>query len=182
MAGLCSPALLKERLPEELLEQIDVISSAKLFKKMIVRFQTQRWYKQNKYNLFREESEGYSKLITELVAFFDSPADSGSMSELSARVQSYIGYFNLDPNRVMGVILQCFERHASGVHDLDVLNLLRGFNRTSLCHVFGFKFHLSTSSPSLFRLAAFLISNQQIDLPALYAHLSPEDDNEMVSV
>jgi THO complex subunit 2 len=176
---LCSKELLMERLDAQLLEAIS-LCVAKNFQNNTSRFQTQRWFRQVKYNLFREESEGYSKLITDLIAFFESPPAEVSVTELSARVQSYIGYFNMDPNRVIGVILHCFERHASPIHDETALQLLRAFKRSSVCNIFGFQFKRYTeSSPppkSVFRLAALLINCGIMDLNAFYIFLSPADE------
>ena len=150
-----------------------------------MRKKTIAWFKQVKFNLLREESEGYAKLITELITFFDSPSDSSSVSDLSARIQSYIGYFNLDPNRVLAVILQCFEPKVGQGHDEDALSLLSDFNKTSLCDICGFQFqrYNSDDSPpppaSFFQLLAFLISHNLITINAFYPHLAPED-SEMV--
>ena len=74
-----------------------------MFRKLEIRYRTQQLYRQQKFNLVREESEGYSKLQTELFAF----SSSSSISDLSnahtqsliVRVRSLIGYFDLDPNR-----------------------------------------------------------------------------------
>lgn len=64
-------------------------------------------YKQCKFNLLREESEGYSKLVTEL----NTSLSGRDPQELQEVVQSIIGYFNLDPNRVLDLILESFECH-----------------------------------------------------------------------
>ena len=62
-------------------------------------------YKQQKFNLFREESEGYAKLITEL----NQDLSSVTPSYIIEVIKSVIGYFNLDPNRVLDIILESFE-------------------------------------------------------------------------
>lgn len=78
-------------------------------------------YKQNKFNLLREQSEGYSKLAADLVGSLGPPHDpsTGLPSEGHAavlarargaweRVVSVIGYFDLDPNRTLDVVLDIF--------------------------------------------------------------------------
>lgn len=83
-----------------------------------------RSYKQNKFNLLREESEGYSKLTAEITSNLGPPhsASTGLPSEpLEAiearalptweRALSLIGYFDLDPNRVLDIILDVFSVH-----------------------------------------------------------------------
>lgn len=81
-------------------------------------------YKQNKFNLLREQSEGYSKLAAELTSslgFGHSPAtgrptEPYSVIEARARivwekVNSLIGYFDLDPARVLDMILDVLSIH-----------------------------------------------------------------------
>lgn len=62
-------------------------------------------YKQQKYNLFREESEGYAKLVTEL----NQDLTTVTPVEVMKVIKSIIGFFNLDPNRVLDIILESFE-------------------------------------------------------------------------
>ena len=62
-------------------------------------------YKQQKFNLFREECEGYAKLVTEL----NQDLSSVSPAYMLEVIKSVIGYFNLDPNRVLDIILESFE-------------------------------------------------------------------------
>lgn len=94
-------------------------------------------YKQTRYNLLREQSEGYSKLVAEL---YQSVGPAHDMStgepaetmtrlvqraqETWARIVALIGYFDLDPNRVVDVFLDCFEAHLT-THWAFFLELLR---------------------------------------------------------
>ena len=81
-------------------------------------------YKQNKFNLLREQSEGYSKLTAELTSSLGPahssvtgrPTDSyASIAERARpvweKVISLIGYFDLDPNRALDVILDVLSTH-----------------------------------------------------------------------
>lgn len=81
-------------------------------------------YKQNKFNLLREQSEGYSKLTVELTSSLGPPhssltgrpTESNSVIEDRARpvwekVISLIGYFDLDPNRALDIILDILSQH-----------------------------------------------------------------------
>lgn len=94
-------------------------------------------YKQTNYNLLREQSEGYSKLITEVVASIGPPHDSatglpvenGDESRSRARkawdnVVGLIGYFDLNANRVLDVIIDIFAGHAL-THYAFFVELLR---------------------------------------------------------
>jgi THO complex subunit 2 len=57
-----------------------------------------------KFNLFREESEGYAKLVTELLTV--EPTDDEN--SIFNRISQLIGQFNLDPNRTVDLLLDCF--------------------------------------------------------------------------
>ncbi|KAJ8978314.1 hypothetical protein NQ317_008186 [Molorchus minor] len=78
-----SDKLLKERLEIDTLQEV-VINNENL-------------------TYFREECEGFAKLLTELNNEFTENTES---IELIGIVQSLIGCFNLDPNRVLDVILE----------------------------------------------------------------------------
>jgi THO complex subunit 2 len=94
---------------------------------LFLRYFSNCWrvsYKQNKFNLLREQSEGYSKLTTELTSSLGpahSPStgrttESHSLIEERARaiwekVISLIGYFDLDPNRALDIILDVMSVH-----------------------------------------------------------------------
>lgn len=81
-------------------------------------------YKQNKFNLLREQSEGYSKLIVELTGNLGPPHSSQTGRPVESyraieerakpvweKVISLIGYFDLDPNRALDVILDVLSQH-----------------------------------------------------------------------
>lgn len=81
-------------------------------------------YKQNKFNLLREESEGYSKLTVELTSSLGPPhsPQTGRTTEplgvveerarpVWEKVISLIGYFDLDPNRALDIILDVLSQH-----------------------------------------------------------------------
>lgn len=111
-------------------------------------------YKQQKFNLCREESEGYAKLITELCQ--DSGFDYNHMLQiikaligniantLGSRNSLYffmfLGCFNLDPNRVLDIILECFECRLH-LHKYYI-PLVKCFldNSSTLSQILAFKF------------------------------------------
>lgn len=79
--------------------------------------------------MLREQSEGYTKLTTDLVgslgpphaAATGLPTESLSATETRAhsaweRVVSLIGYFDLDPNRALDVILDVFSVNLASHH------------------------------------------------------------------
>ena len=85
------------------------------------RIKTSLLYKQQKFNLLREESEGYSKLQVELLSSMGAPHDARTarpaepMESVTRRaetanrnVKALIGYFDLDPARTLDIILDTF--------------------------------------------------------------------------
>lgn len=95
---------LKERLEVDTLGEVGVLKNPKKFFNSVIKQKTRLFYKQQKFNLFREESEGYAKLVTELNAI-----DSDTPEKVIGVVRAIVGYFYLDPNRVLDVILEAFE-------------------------------------------------------------------------
>ena len=98
---VCPSSLLKERLEIDKLLSCGLITNA--FFTHMKRLNTQRYYAQHKFNLIRDENEGYSKLLS----FLHQP--SLDESTLSETLSSYISLFNLDPNRVFDLILDTCE-------------------------------------------------------------------------
>ena len=78
-------------------------------------------YKQQKFNLLREETEGYSKLEIELLSNMGASHDSRTARPAEAlnvtrrradktmtNIKALIGYFDLDPSRALDIILEVF--------------------------------------------------------------------------
>uniref|UniRef100_A0A1I7W1H0 THO complex subunit 2 n=1 Tax=Loa loa TaxID=7209 RepID=A0A1I7W1H0_LOALO len=144
----------------------------------VVKTKTRLFFKQVKFNLLREESEGYAKLITELL---DNP--SLTVSKALNRLYHLIGQFNLDPNRVIDIILECFESALQ--RRKFFVDLLIEFKASGddICSILGFKFTFyqrSGSTPaSLYRVAAALCDERVIDLLSLCTFLSPKLEDLM---
>ena len=78
------------------------------FPRKTIRVFTNLIYKQQKYNLLREESEGYSKLITEFFTSSYSPSPLEVVDKTLDNVKALVGAFDLDPGRVLDVLLDTF--------------------------------------------------------------------------
>ena len=79
------------------------------FARMGIRKTTNMLYRQSNYNLLREETEGYSKLITEYFATSSSGPPTGELvTETFQRILALIGAFDLDVGRVLDVTLDVF--------------------------------------------------------------------------
>ena len=138
-------------------------------------------YKQQKFNLFREECEGYAKLITEL----NQDLTTTTPAEMLKLIKSVIGYFNLDPNRVLDIILESFECQLDQ-HEFFV-ELLRLFtpDKQTMNELLGFKykFYLSEDDgkigevpESLFKQTALMIQYGILEMNVIYNLLGPSDE------
>lgn len=180
---IVAPRLLQERCEEEFLWESELTKlKAQDLKAKEVRVNTRLLYQQTKFNLLREESEGYAKLVT-LLCQSGSESTAEASSESSATIsiiKSLIGHFDLDPNRVFDIVLECFELFP----DRDIFyDLIPIFPKSHASQILGFKFQyyqrMEVNAPvpfGLYRLAALLIKAELIDLDSLYAHLLPRDD------
>lgn len=99
-----SPVLMRQVLDAPLLQQLGLIRDT--FARLGVRQATNLLYRQANYNLLREETEGYSKLVTELFTTSSVASPSPEMAEQTfERVKALIGTFDLDVGRVLDVTL-----------------------------------------------------------------------------
>jgi THO complex subunit 2 len=102
-----SPMLMRQQLDASLLESLGLTRST--FFKVGIRKVTNLLYRQANYNLLREETEGYSKLVTELFTTSGREPPSREVVEDSfERLKGLIGTFDLDVGRVLDVTLDVF--------------------------------------------------------------------------
>ncbi|KAF9873234.1 THO complex subunit 2 [Colletotrichum karsti] len=102
-----APALLRQTLDAQLLQDLGLIRTT--FVKLGIRHATNLLYRQANYNLLREESEGYSKLMTELFTTSSSePPTAEAAHAAFERLKGLIGTFDLDVGRVLDVTLDVF--------------------------------------------------------------------------
>ncbi|XP_023770014.1 THO complex subunit 2 isoform X1 [Lactuca sativa] len=172
--------LFHERCEEEFLWDSEMIKiKATDLKSKEVRVNTRLLYQQTKFNLLREESEGYAKLVTLLCQGSEVCSENTSAATVGI-IKSLIGHFNLDPNRVFDIVLECFELQP----DNNVfLNLIPIFPKSNASQILGFKFQYyqrlevnSTVPFGLYQLTAILVKKEFLDLDSIYAHLLPNDD------
>ena len=136
--------LLQERLDLETgtLEKAAVIQNQKKFQQAYIRMKTRLFFKQQKFNLLREEIEGYSKLATELY-------ECKKPEETLENIKSLIGCFNMDPNRVLDICLEWLEHSVSNpvVARKLISNYLRLCDSSTLTNLLGFKFQFYATAP-----------------------------------
>lgn len=170
----------QERCEEEFLWEAEMIKiKAQDLKGKEVRVNTRLLYQQTKFNLLREESEGYAKLLTLLSRGSEDATKNPSTARIGI-IKSLIGHFDLDPNRVFDIVLEFFELQP----DNNVfLQLIPIFPKSHASHILGFKFQyyqrMEVNSPTpfgLYKLTALLVKEDFIDLDSIYAHLLPKDE------
>ncbi|KAG5670760.1 hypothetical protein PVAND_001001 [Polypedilum vanderplanki] len=169
-----SEKLLKERLETETLQEFGIVN--KNFYSKFIKIKTKLYYKQRRFNLFREENEGYAKLLTELnKEYVDEVNDKNSLEI----VKSLIGCFNVDPNRVLDVILESFEIRPERKE--LYIPLLQSYMPDSniISEVLGYKYrnYSEEKTPSsLYKVTAILLQHEIIELDDIYSWLSPVDE------
>lgn len=171
----------QERCEEEFLWECEMVKiKAQELKSKEVRVNTRLLYQQTKFNLLREESEGYAKLVTLLC---EGSGSSSSSSSTIGIIKSLIGHFDLDPNRVFDIVLECFEMRPDSRIFLDLIPI---FPKSHAAQILGFKFQyyqrMEVQDPvpfRLYQLAALLVKQDFVDLDSIYAHLLPKDEEAL---
>ncbi|XP_052738245.1 THO complex subunit 2 isoform X1 [Bicyclus anynana] len=177
LESFISDKLLKERLEIDTLQDVGTLKNKNFYTKFI-KIKTKLYYKQRKFNLFREESEGYSKLIVELNQEISENMEWKTLLEI---IQSLIGCFNLDPNRVLDIILESFE--ARPHLDKLFISLIKNYMADAqvISEVLGFKLgnmevlESYSEPPALMTIIALLLQHQVITLDDIYPWLRPDD-------
>ena len=98
---------MRRELDSTLLVNFGMIRST--FVRVGIRNTTNLLYRQSNYNLLREETEGYSKLMTELFTTSSNELPTSEVvEETFERVKGMIGAFDLDVGRVLDITLDVF--------------------------------------------------------------------------
>ncbi|TAQ86345.1 hypothetical protein B7494_g5324 [Chlorociboria aeruginascens] len=102
-----SPVIMRQKLDASLLQSLQLTKDT--FIRVGIRQATHLLYRQANYNLLREETEGYSKLVTELYTTSGSEPPSAEIIENAfEKVKGLIGTFDLDVGRVLDITLDVF--------------------------------------------------------------------------
>jgi THO complex subunit 2 len=102
-----SPVVMRQMLDGRLLQDTGLTRDT--FVRVSIRQATNLLYRQANYNLLREETEGYSKLVTELFTTSGSePPSAEVVEDTFERVKGLIGTFDLDVGRVLDITLDVF--------------------------------------------------------------------------
>lgn len=102
-----SAAAFRQTLDSTLLQTLQFTRST--FVRVGIRKTTALLYRQANYNLLREETEGYSKLVTELFSICESSQTYSDIAgDAFEKIKGLIGTFDLDVGRVLDITLDVF--------------------------------------------------------------------------
>lgn len=167
------PELARERLEFETLAEFNMI--AKTFHTKFIKIKTKLYYKQNKFNLFREENEGYSKLIMQLHKTDSKP------ETIVSNIRSLNGCFSIDPTRVIDIILDVFQSMPMEVKFFIPLIKLYMPEVNLLTEVIGFRYAThqedGVTPKSLHEIVCILLHNDIFTVDNIYPWLFPHDDD-----
>jgi THO complex subunit 2 len=177
-----------------------VVSYRDSFRKKEIRSNTRHVYTQRKFNLLREETEGYSKLVTLINQVGAGALTPGQRVDAAVdEINSLIGYFDLDPNRTCSLVLDAFTVQAHNDAFVELIKKL--FTSDAVTQLLGFQFsarsvvpvvaeekeeeygskEFQLLPPGLYTAAAKLLNSGVVDLKSLLGHLSPNNDEEIAT-
>ncbi|KAK9473460.1 transcription factor/nuclear export subunit protein 2-domain-containing protein, partial [Dipodascopsis tothii] len=192
------PSLQRFQLEPALLTTLGLVDS--MFGKRIIRTNTNMTFRQRRFNLLREESEGYAKLVVEVHTASYATNNLELVDETVANIVALIGYFHLDPNRALDVILDILSVNlvAQSRFYLALLRRSPWWPETpAVCPtpadiavggnalaatLLGFKLRTHTElgeapPDSFIMMIAVLIKEGFVCLADIYPHLTPTDDD-----
>lgn len=183
-AGIVEQNILKTTLELNLLVASGLWKDEQTLQKRLVKLNTSLYYRQQKYNILREETEGYAKLLG-ILSTLPSPPHDPSLH--IKNILSIVGYFDLDPNRVLDIVLEVMEQQ---YWNPTFLVLLKNFRKSNLCHILGFKLTLyhdsqvidtenlpklmdSSTPKALFMVLGVLLTDGILTLENILSYLYP---------
>lgn len=86
------------------------------FNKILNTRRRDHFYTQKKYNLLHEESEGYSKLVVEVYHILRDDHTQYQLEYAFKVIENLVGHYNLDPNRVLDVLIDVFSNNFVSNH------------------------------------------------------------------
>ena len=106
----------------------------------LARVYTKINYEQSKYSLLRENNEGYAKVTLLLVNL----RDSHDINLTWQRMLDLVGNFDLDPDRILDLVVEAREHNHT---TSGYLKLLDNFRSESIAAVLGNKLRLCRGKP-----------------------------------
>ena len=186
---------LLETIDSKLLQQSGIIAEENDLLKKIRMTNTSTNYRQHKFNLLSEESEGWAKFLyaLRLVSEIDGDADGDGDEEMKDSdlstpkpvdlILKLIGTFSLDPNRCLDIVLELWGKQT--INDSDVstqsdtqskrfLEIIQRLATDKLPALLAFQFSEKAKDEEktqVLRSAASLVSKNLLDLKHFLAFL-----------
>lgn len=159
-----------EKLEEKNLEQIGLMTQ-EAFIKEFARINTKS-FEHNKFNLLREESEGYSKLISFLfdINELQKKLDEKEIKTILEKIVKIIGNFDLDSYRVLDIALEIFKYSPFNLNYIKIFDIL---NKKAILPIIDFKFSENQNDKKLMIIFAQLIHFNYISLEDFILHINP---------
>lgn len=175
-APILPPHLLQMLLDPYQLSRAEIVPHEQFIRKYR-KYQTNILYRQRRFNLLVEESEGWAKILTLLSSLPSVDDDNCNSSDVLEQLRGYIGSFDLDPNRLLSVLLDVLELELDrtiqeirkeriyatagqpkdppvGSKTLNILlDLMEAFKLSALPHLLGFKLQY-LSSPEITNISS----------------------------
>lgn len=151
---------LQAALDPTLLESTNLSDKDTLMKKLR-KLNTEMHYRQQKFNLLHEESEGYAKVLTLLF---------GDLQDVTpSELQRYMGAFELDPNRILDILLDVLEKTSEDERRNKILELMRDFSTAKIPSLLAFRLTSYQKAskaipPSLYSVIVILAKNGLLEL------------------
>ena len=167
---LCERNQILERFEENTLTHSEIIPDKNIFRSRITKINTKMNYEQQKYNLLREESEGFSKLINLVFELGNiSDFNEKSIQNIIDRLICLMGFFDLEPTTVLDITLEAFKYNPYNIVFIKIFEIL---NKKAFPHVIGLKLK-DNKSINLFIVIAQLLKYEIITLEQILVHLTP---------
>ena len=167
---------LLESLDPTLLRMVGIINSEPDLQKKIRLTNTQQYYRQHKFNLLVEESEGFAKFLQTVLMMLNHP-DSVHVDGGSTVLLRLMGTFSLDPNRCLDILLDILEFDLEGYERKSekpssdenprlnhLLSLIGGLSLEKLPALLAFKLDRCKDDIQILRTAAILVHHKILDL------------------
>ncbi|KAF0980635.1 hypothetical protein FDP41_013118 [Naegleria fowleri] len=183
LANILTPLLDKEILSTDILKQLMNFSALKRcgldIKNMYIKSRTRELYTQDRFNLLHEENEGFSKLISIIID--NENMEISKIERVTKEIVELIGFFNLEPNRVLDILLDAYEYNTENECYSSIISCL--FNSQHLRHAVGFKllgYHSSKSTPkSLFTMIVQLMRKKLLKFEDILDYLGPNSFDDL---
>ncbi|KAL6452288.1 THO2 THO complex subunit 2 [Candida maltosa Xu316] len=191
------PETLALHLSSDFLKAVELVPKEYLHKSLAHSIRDQ-YYTQKKYNLLHEETEGFSKFISEIFFIFREDETEFQVDYALQITEKLIGHYSLDPNRCLEILFEVFSNAIVSKHrfvleffrksrwwpavesDNSSLTTLSIGGNEAAAKIIGMKLvssHMQKDLPETYKmLVVLLIKEGFISFGSIYKYLGPDDE------